>query len=170
MKSLLSGSAVLTAALLFISFAFNARPLAAEPNFSTSISTETSAPETSSEAASVATSTPAAAREAQPVVAASTTQSFVATAYSLRGRTASGLIVGKGMIAADHSVLPLGSSVRIEAGSYTGVYLVADTGGGVRGRRIDVWVPSTGEACRFGRRNVRLTVLSYGTRHTSRKR
>ncbi len=89
-------------------------------------------------------------------------QSYVATAYSLGGRTASGLPVGKGIIAADRTVIPLGSRVRIEAGSYSGEYLVADTGGGVRGRRIDVWVPSTREACRFGRRSVRLTVLSYG--------
>ncbi|MFN2454764.1 MAG: 3D domain-containing protein [Pyrinomonadaceae bacterium] len=93
---------------------------------------------------------------------ASPAQSFVATAYSLSGRTASGLPVSKGIIAADRTLLPLGSRVRIDAGTYSGEYLVADTGGGVRGRRIDVWMPSSREACRFGRRSVRLTVLSYG--------
>jgi 3D (Asp-Asp-Asp) domain-containing protein len=99
-----------------------------------------------------------------PITAA---QNYIATAYSLNGRTASGLRTTKGIIAADHSVLPLGSRVRIEAGTYSGEYLVADTGGGVRGRRIDVWVPSTPEACRFGRRSVRLTVLSYGRNRTA---
>ncbi|HET7112014.1 MAG TPA: 3D domain-containing protein [Pyrinomonadaceae bacterium] len=87
---------------------------------------------------------------------------YVATAYSLRGRTASGLPVSKGIIAADPRVLPLGSRVRIEAGSYSGEYLVADTGGMVRGKRIDIWTPSSREAMRFGRRTVKLTVLALG--------
>ena len=89
---------------------------------------------------------------------------YVATAYSLRGRTASGRYVAKGLIAADPRHLPLGSRVRLEAGAYSGEYLVADTGGLVRGRRIDIWTPSTREAMRFGRRTVKLTVLSYGGR------
>ena len=87
---------------------------------------------------------------------------YVATAYSLRGRTASGLLVSKGIIAADPRVLPLGSRVRIEAGAWSGEYLVADTGGLVRGKRIDIWTPSSREAMRFGRRTVKLTVLSLG--------
>jgi hypothetical protein len=66
------------------------------------------------------------------------------------------------MIAADPRLLPLGSRVRLEAGGYTGEYLVADTGGAVRGRRIDIWIPTAREALRFGRRIVKLTVLSYG--------
>ena len=85
---------------------------------------------------------------------------FTATAYSLRGRTATGAGVRRGIIAADRRVLPLGTLVRLEAGSYSGEYVVADTGGAVRGRRIDIWVPQTSEAMRFGRRPVRLTVLT----------
>ena len=88
--------------------------------------------------------------------------SYTATAYSLTGRTASGRRVTKGLIAADPSVLPLGTRVRLEAGAYSGEYLVADTGGAVRGKRIDIWTPSTREANRFGRRMVKLVVLSYG--------
>ena len=87
---------------------------------------------------------------------------FEATAYSLRGRTASGAQTTTGVIAADPRVLPLGSRVRIEAGSYTGEYVVADTGGAVKGKRIDIWTPSTREAMRFGRRTVKLTVLQLG--------
>ena len=87
---------------------------------------------------------------------------YVATAYSLRGRTASGLPVSKGIIAADPRVLPLGSRVRLEAGAYSGEYIVADTGGAVRGKRIDIWTPSSREAMRFGRRTVKLTVLALG--------
>ncbi len=93
--------------------------------------------------------------------------SFIATAYCLRGRTASGKMVAKGMIAADRTVLPLGTRVRLEAGAYSGEYLVTDTGGAIRGRKIDIWIPSSGEALRFGRRKVKLTVLNYGGRKMS---
>jgi 3D (Asp-Asp-Asp) domain-containing protein len=85
---------------------------------------------------------------------------YTATAYSLRGRTANGGAVRRGIIAADRRVLPLGTRVRLEAGSYSGEYVVTDTGGAVRGRKIDIWVPQTSEAMRFGRRPVRLTVLT----------
>ena len=94
--------------------------------------------------------------------------SYVATAYSLRGRTASGVPVSKGVIAADPRVLPLGSRVKLEAGSYSGEYVVADTGGMVRGKRIDIWTPTSREAMRFGRRTVKLTVLSLGGRKRTR--
>ncbi len=99
----------------------------------------------------------------------SITQGFVATAYTLRGRTASGKFVAKGLIAADRRVLPLGSRVRLDAGSYSGEYTVADTGALVRGRKIDIWMPSNIEARRFGRRRIKLTVLSYGRRSPRQK-
>ena len=80
--------------------------------------------------------------------------SFVATAYCLRGRTAMGHGVRRGLIAADPRVLRLGSRVNLGAGAYTGQYLVSDTGGKIKGRKIDIWVPSCAEAIRFGRRAV----------------
>lgn len=89
-------------------------------------------------------------------------ETYSATAYSLRGRTASGKPVARGLIAADPRVLPIGTRVRVEAGAWTGEYVVADTGGAVRGRRIDIWTPTAGEAMRFGRRAVKLTVLEIG--------
>lgn len=85
---------------------------------------------------------------------------FSATAYSLRGRTASGQSVTRGLIAADPRVLPIGTRVRVEAGPWTGEYLVADTGGAIKGRKIDIWTPSSREAMQFGRRAVKVTVLS----------
>ena len=100
---------------------------------------------------------PAKAAEAAP---ASPVQIFSATAYSLRGRTASGQSVTRGLIAADPRVLPIGTRVRVEAGPWTGEYLVADTGGAIKGRKIDIWTPSSREAMQFGRRAVKLTVLS----------
>jgi 3D (Asp-Asp-Asp) domain-containing protein len=89
-------------------------------------------------------------------------RTYTATAYSLRGRTASGRLVARGLIAADPSVLPLGTRVRLEAGNWSGEYLVADTGGAVRGRKIDIWTPTTREAMQFGKRIVKLTVLEFG--------
>lgn len=104
---------------------------------------------------------------ATPAVAGAT---YTATAYSLNGRTASGVRVSKGLIAADPRVLPLGTRVRLEAGAYSGEYLVADTGALVRGKRIDIWTPNTREANRFGRRLVKLTVLSYPAKRATAPR
>ena len=95
--------------------------------------------------------------------------SYLATAYSLKGRTASGRPVSVGLIAADPRFLPLGSRVKVEAGNYSGEYVVADTGGAVRGRHIDIWTPSAREAMKFGKRVIKLTVLSYGGKRKAAK-
>ena len=87
--------------------------------------------------------------------------SFSATAYCLKGRTALGHGVRRGIIAADPRILRLGSKVTLNAGAYSGQYLVSDTGGGVRGKEIDIWVPSCSEARRFGRRTVTISLLPY---------
>lgn len=85
--------------------------------------------------------------------------SFRATAYCLKGRTASGGGVRRGIVAADPRILPLGTRIYVNAGSYSGNYVVADTGGAVRGKILDVWVPSCSEAVRFGRKSVSVSVL-----------
>ena len=85
--------------------------------------------------------------------------SFTATAYCLRGRTALGHGVRKGIIAADPRVLRLGSKVNIGAGAHSGEYLVSDTGGRIKGRKIDIWMASCAEARRFGRRTISVTPL-----------
>jgi 3D (Asp-Asp-Asp) domain-containing protein len=87
---------------------------------------------------------------------------FNATAYCLKGRTASGFDAKPGMIAADPRVLPLGTVVHLRSGSYTGTYKVMDTGGRIRGRRVDVYVATHKEAIRFGRRQVKIKVLEHG--------
>jgi len=88
------------------------------------------------------------------------TLAFKATAYCLQGRTASGGGVRRGIVAADPRVLPLGTRIQMTAGAYSGTYTVADTGGVVKGRILDVWVPSCSEAMRFGRKTVMVSVLS----------
>ena len=195
-KSLFGGSAALTGALLLGSFIFYAHPSIAEDlgqskqEQRTQVRTETAGVSLPADAAPlVATEAdvklPAPVRgagepgplppefkgaavtnAANPVGPAP--QLFTATAYSLRGRTSSGRMVARGLIAADRRVLPLGTRVRLEAGAYSGEYLVADRGGAVRGRKIDIWIPSTHEARRFGRRAVKLTVLSNGASRRAR--
>ena len=88
----------------------------------------------------------------------SSAKAFSATAYCLQGRTALGHSVRRGIVAADPRVLPLGTRISLNAGSYSGSYLVADTGGSVKGRKLDIWVPSCSEARRFGRKSVSLSV------------
>ena len=84
-----------------------------------------------------------------------------ATAYTGHGRTASGKRVRRGMIAADRRVLPLGTKVRLKnAGRYSGVYRVEDTGKRIRGRKIDIYMPSRGAAKQFGRQTVKVEVLT----------
>lgn len=87
---------------------------------------------------------------------------FNATAYCLRGRTANGGSVRRGIVAADPRVLPLGTRIYLNAGAYSGNYVVADTGGAVRGRKLDIWVPNCSEAIKFGRRSVSVNVLGRG--------
>ncbi len=82
--------------------------------------------------------------------------SFSATAYCFTGRTAMGHPVRRGLIAADPRVLKLGSRVVVNAGAWSGTYLVSDTGGGIKGNRIDIWVPGCAEARKFGRRTVQI--------------
>lgn len=82
--------------------------------------------------------------------------SFSATAYCLKGKTASGSGVRRGIVAADPRVLPLGTRINLNAGSYSGSYLVADTGGAIKGRKLDIWIASCSEARRFGRRTVKV--------------
>ena len=145
-----SGGAIIAVALLSFSLIFTATTLSAE-----TLSSQEPQPPIVSPKGSLGEKI--AVTEAYVVPPAN----YVATAYSLHGRTASGRPVAKGLIAADPRHLPLGSRVRLEAGAYSGEYLVADTGTLVRGKRIDIWTPSSREAMRFGRRTVKLTVLSY---------
>ena len=81
---------------------------------------------------------------------------FSATAYCFSGRTAMGHPVRRGLIAADPRVLKLGSKVVINAGAWSGTYLVSDTGGAIKGKKIDIWVPGCAEARKFGRRTVQI--------------
>jgi 3D (Asp-Asp-Asp) domain-containing protein len=90
---------------------------------------------------------------------------FVATAYCENGITKSGVPVAEGIVAADEHVLPLGSWIQVDSPSYSGIYHVMDTGRLVRGKKIDIYIPSFAKAIQFGLQKVRITVLKYGPIH-----
>jgi peptidoglycan DL-endopeptidase CwlO len=78
-------------------------------------------------------------------------------AYHLPGMTASGLPVGVGVVAVDPNVIPLGTRMFIPG---YGPGIAADVGSAIRGNIIDLWMPSTAAARRWGRRTVTITI--YG--------
>lgn len=164
MKAIIGRSAVIVFVLLFGLIIFSATPSIADTLLSQFKNQKDDAGQTQGKAATAADSGTLKAALADDSRVAGPTTNYVATAYSLKGRTASGRMVSRGLIAADPRILPLGSRVRLEHPGYSGEYLVADTGGLIRGRHIDIWTPSSHEAMRFGRRTVKLTVLSYGGR------
>jgi 3D (Asp-Asp-Asp) domain-containing protein/uncharacterized protein YabE (DUF348 family) len=87
--------------------------------------------------------------------------SMVATAYTgncygCSGRTATGQLAGHGIVAVDPSVIPLGSHLYIPG---YGQAIAGDTGGAIRGNRVDLGFNSDADAMQFGRRAVTVYVL-----------
>lgn len=72
------------------------------------------------------------------------------------GITASGKTVRKGMVAADTRFLPFGTKIYIEG---LGIFIVEDTGGDIKGNRIDIYYDNLNEAIKFGRQTRKVIVL-----------
>lgn len=86
-----------------------------------------------------------------------------ATAYgTLSGITATGKAIDYGMIAVDPRVIPLGTKVYL-TGSWgdMGVHSAEDTGGSIKGNKIDVYLGDDYNLLRqFGRRSMRVYILA----------
>jgi 3D (Asp-Asp-Asp) domain-containing protein len=78
-----------------------------------------------------------------------------AVAYYLPGKTAFGVPVGKGVVAVDPKLIPLGTKLHVPG---YGPGLAADVGYAIKGRVIDLWFPSTAKARNWGRRTVTITI------------
>ena len=68
----------------------------------------------------------------------------------------------RGIVAVDPDVIPLGSKLYIEStdGKYIyGEAVAGDTGGAIKGNKIDLFVESASECRAFGRRNVVVYIL-----------
>ncbi|MEC1007961.1 3D domain-containing protein [Bacillus subtilis] len=101
-------------------------------------------------------------------------QTFEASAYTsdcpegCSGVTATGLDVtgtiyhaGKHIIAVDPSVIALGSTVEVRQADGTTFEAVAqDTGGYIKGAKIDVLVADEADAVQFGRQSVQVRVIN----------
>ncbi len=83
------------------------------------------------------------------------TLTVVATGYVIRGATATGTPTGRGTVAVDPAVVPLGTRLTIPG---YGDAVASDTGGAIRGSRIDVWFPTVQEARSWGTRTVTITI------------
>ncbi|MDY6045132.1 MAG: 3D domain-containing protein [Peptoniphilus sp.] len=76
--------------------------------------------------------------------------------------TASGTPARVGAVAVDPRVVPLGTKLYIESADGFPTYgfaVAEDTGGAIKGNRIDLFYNTRGEAYQFGRRNVVVYVL-----------
>lgn len=83
---------------------------------------------------------------------------FLATAYTYTGyRTAVGAKTRRGIIAVDPKVIPLGTRLYVQGYGYG---VAADTGGLIKGRRLDLFVNSEKEAVKWGKRSVNVYLLS----------
>ncbi|MDV6379063.1 3D domain-containing protein [Sporosarcina sp. GW1-11] len=113
-------------------------------------------------AATTATKTPS--RSKGPKIAKEFMVS--ATAYTAHckgcsGITRTGLNLRKNpnlkVIAVDPRVIKLGTKVHVEGYGYA---IAGDTGGAIKGKKIDVFIPNKSRAYQWGRKNVKVKVLN----------
>ncbi|KUG05179.1 cell wall-binding protein [hydrocarbon metagenome] len=80
------------------------------------------------------------------------------SAYTYTGRnTSCGLKPAVGLVAVDPNVIPLGSKLYIEGYGYA---TAADTGGSIKGDRIDVFMEDRGQCLSWGRKTVKVYILN----------
>jgi 3D (Asp-Asp-Asp) domain-containing protein/LysM repeat protein len=86
---------------------------------------------------------------------------YTASCEGCSGVTATGINLNENpnakVISVDPTVIPLGSKVFIEG---YGVAVAADTGGAIKGNRIDVYMPSESQALQFGAKEVTVKILN----------
>ncbi|GAF14294.1 cell wall-binding protein [Bacillus sp. JCM 19046] len=118
--------------------------------------------ETIRSSSSVASQSEETKKEPEPK---SDTIQMSATAYSAEcngcsGITATGINLlddrNKKVVAVDPSIIPLGTRVHVEG---YGEAIAGDTGGAIKGNKIDLHVPTRDAAMQYGRKNVTVTIL-----------
>jgi len=88
---------------------------------------------------------------------------FVATGYSANdpsqgtgSKTFTGKQIYEGVIAVDPDIIPLGSLVEIKD---IGLFVADDTGGRIKGNRIDIFFKSKEKAVDFGKKEIWLRMV-----------
>ncbi|MBK0006689.1 MULTISPECIES: LysM peptidoglycan-binding and 3D domain-containing protein [Priestia] len=128
---------------------------AAQAKPSTPATTAPSTPSTSTPA-------PAPAQESKSVSKEITVEATAYTAYcaGCSGITATGIDLrsnpNRKVIAVDPRVIPLGSRVYVEG---YGEAIAGDTGGAIKGTRVDLFMASQSSALNWGRKTVKLQIL-----------
>jgi 3D (Asp-Asp-Asp) domain-containing protein len=72
------------------------------------------------------------------------------------GQTATGVKPQIGVVAVDPKVIPLGTRLYVEG---YGQAIAGDTGGAIKGNKIDLFLPNRGDCMRFGRQKVKVRVV-----------
>lgn len=101
----------------------------------------------------------------QPIIETKSNSHIVmkATAYTRshsegtsRGITRSGTRVSRGTVAVDSRIIPLGTKLYIEGYGHA---IALDTGGAIKGNRIDLYMETKKEAFEFGRQSVKVWII-----------
>jgi len=131
--------------------------------------TKAAAPKKATPASQSAASSPKTTKTAAPLQStppSSSREFYVsATAYTAfctgcSGITATGINLKANphlkVIAVDPSIIPLGSKVWVEGYGYA---IAGDTGGAIKGNKIDLFMPDRAAALAFGRKQVKIKIL-----------
>ncbi|MDC7722098.1 LysM peptidoglycan-binding domain-containing protein [Priestia megaterium] len=116
----------------------------------------------STSAQSTSTPAPAPVQESKSVSKEITVEATAYTAYcaGCSGITATGIDLrsnpNRKVIAVDPRVIPLGSRVYVEG---YGEAIAGDTGGAIKGTRVDLFMASQSSALNWGRKTVKLQIL-----------
>ncbi len=81
---------------------------------------------------------------------------YISGCYGCSGITALGMHAGHGIVAVDPHFIPLGTKLYVPGYGHA---VAGDTGGAIKGRRIDLGFNDLGSAIRFGRREITVYVL-----------
>lgn len=85
---------------------------------------------------------------------------FTASCNGCSGKTASGINLKKNpdikLIAVDPKIIPLGTKVWVEG---YGIAIAGDTGGSIKGHKIDIFVKTKQIAYNWGRKKVQIKIL-----------
>lgn len=72
------------------------------------------------------------------------------------GQTATGMTPRRGVVAVDPNVIPLGTRLYIQG---YGNAIAGDTGGAIKGNRIDLFFDTAAQVRSFGRRTIKVQIL-----------
>ncbi|MGD6877897.1 3D domain-containing protein [Bacillus infantis] len=121
------------------------KPAESEASASTKPSPEASAP---------------AAQEEEGKEITVTATAYTASCEGCSGVTSTGIDLNANpdqkVISVDPNVIPLGSKVYVEG---YGNAIAGDTGGSIKGNKIDVFIPTKEEAIKFGRQTLTVRIL-----------